>query len=233
MAFKPNIHYNTPLFSTVDEVIFSIMPDPTSSLPSIRARVTLKVGKNSHIDAEMLSFRHLSDQLEHVALVFAQADQIQLTPLVRLHSECLTGDVFHSSRCDCGEQLDETIELMAREGGVILYLRQEGRGIGLYNKIDAYVLQSDGMNTYEANRHLGFEDDLRDFTCAIEMLKALQIQQIELITNNPKKMHFIEASPIKLAAVRGTQAHIKQGNKQYLQTKVDAGQHKLDIDSKS
>ena len=202
-------------------------------MAQVRARVQLNVGKNSDIPAEIVSFSGLNDGQEHVALVFNQADTEQDVPLIRMHSECLTGDVFHSSRCDCGEQLDETIELMAREGGVILYLRQEGRGIGLYNKIDAYVLQSDGMNTYEANRHLGFEDDLRDFTCAIEMLQALQIQQIELITNNPKKMHFIEASPIKLAAVRGTQAHIKQGNKQYLQTKVDAGQHKLDIDSKS
>ena len=160
--------------------------DSSALLPTVRARVALKVGKHSHIDAELVSFHQLSDELEHVAIIFSQADQQQAAPLVRMHSECLTGDVFHSSRCDCGEQLDETIELMALSGGIILYLRQEGRGIGLYNKIDAYVLQSEGMNTYEANRHLGFEDDQRNFACAIEMLQALQVDQIELITNNPK-----------------------------------------------
>lgn len=156
-------------------------------MAEVRARVDFKVGAKSNIDAEILSFRGLKTDKEHVAVIFKQADQVQETPLVRMHSECLTGDVFHSSRCDCGEQLEETIQRMGESGGIILYLRQEGRGIGLYNKIDAYRLQSQGMNTYEANNHLGFDDDLRDFTEAAQMLQALGVSKIRLVTNNPKK----------------------------------------------
>ena len=146
---------------------------------NVRARVPFKVGINSNIPAELLSFNGLESGKEHVAIIFKGADKT-LAPLVRMHSECLTGDVFHSSRCDCGEQLDETIEKMGNVGGIILYLRQEGRGIGLYNKIDAYELQSQGMNTYEANNHLGFEDDLREFSEAAQMLRALGISEVRL-----------------------------------------------------
>ena len=162
---------------------------------NVRARVPFKVGLKSNIPADLLSFNGLESGKEHVAVIFKDADKT-IAPLVRMHSECLTGDVFHSSRCDCGEQLDETIEKMGELGGIILYLRQEGRGIGLYNKIDAYKLQSEGMNTYEANNHLGFGDDLRDFSEAAYMLKALGLTEIRLVTNNPKKIR--ELSGIKL-----------------------------------
>lgn len=108
-----------------------------NTMAEVRARIQLKVGAKSDIDAEMLSFHGLKTDKEHVAIIFKAADKNQALPLVRMHSECLTGDVFHSSRCDCGEQLEETIQKMGREGGIILYLRQEGRGIGLYNKLDA------------------------------------------------------------------------------------------------
>ncbi len=195
----------------------------------VRARVSLNVGIDSQIPAEILSFEHLKTKKEHVAIVFNRADNNEIYPLVRLHSECLTGDVFHSSRCDCGEQLEETIQKMGVDGGVLLYLRQEGRGIGLYNKLDAYQLQSEGMNTYEANNHLGFADDLRNFEDAADMLKALGILNIRLITNNPKKVTEIQEYGIILHEVIGTKVHIKDDNKSYLKAKVAHGKHKLDI----
>lgn len=201
----------------------------SKNMAEVRARVEFKVGANSSIDAELLSFHGLKTEKEHVAVIFKHADQTQQTPLVRMHSECLTGDVFHSSRCDCGEQLDETINRMAESGGIILYLRQEGRGIGLYNKIDAYKLQSEGMNTYEANNHLGFGDDLRDFTEAAQMLKALGIDKIRLVTNNPKKVNDLKQFGIEIEQVVNTSAHVKDGNEGYLKAKMSHGKHNLDL----
>lgn len=198
-------------------------------MASIRARVNLKVGRESNISAEIVSFNGLEKNKEHIALVFKKVDRYKKTPLVRIHSECLTGDVFHSSLCDCGEQLNESINLMSKAGGVILYLRQEGRGIGLYNKIDAYVLQHKGMNTYEANKELGFKDDLRSFDDAIKMLNALNISKVELITNNPKKISAFQNSNIDLINVRPTLVYLKKDNKKYLQTKVSQGFHKIEL----
>ncbi|WP_339388523.1 GTP cyclohydrolase II [Vibrio caribbeanicus] len=198
-------------------------------MAEVRARVDFKVGANSDIEAELLSFRGLLTDKEHVAVIFKKADLNQDVPLVRMHSECLTGDVFHSSRCDCGEQLDETIRRMAESGGIILYLRQEGRGIGLYNKIDAYKLQSEGMNTYEANNHLGFGDDLRDFTEAAQMLLALKLDKVRLVTNNPKKIQDLQACGIEISEVVHTSAHIKEGNEGYLKAKISHGKHKLKL----
>lgn len=198
-------------------------------MAEVRARVEFKVGAKSNIDAEILSFRGLKTDKEHVAVIFQQADQRDSVPFVRMHSECLTGDVFHSSRCDCGEQLDETINKMGESGGIILYLRQEGRGIGLYNKIDAYRLQSEGMNTYEANNALGFDDDLRDFTEAAQMLQALGVNKIRLVTNNPKKVRELQEHGIEIVEVVNTAAHIKMGNEAYLKAKVAHGKHHLKL----
>ncbi|MDQ2745303.1 MAG: GTP cyclohydrolase II RibA, partial [Chloroflexota bacterium] len=116
--------------------------------------------------AHLASFDHLSDSREHVALVFGDATA---GCLVRVHSECLTGDVLGSARCDCGPQLRESIAVLAKNGGVLLYLRQEGRGIGLYNKVDSYALQEGGLDTFAANRQLDFADDERDYSVASEM----------------------------------------------------------------
>ena len=196
---------------------------------NVRERVSLKVGINSNAPAELLSFNGLESGKEHIALIFKDVDKA-LVPLVRMHSECLTGDVFHSSRCDCGEQLDETIEKMAERGGIILYLRQEGRGIGLYNKIDAYKLQSQGMNTYEANNHLGFDDDLREFSEAAQILTALGIKNIRLVTNNPKKILDLQQNGINIVEVVGTKAHLKDGNEGYLKTKASYGHHRFNFD---
>ncbi|MCH2058376.1 MAG: GTP cyclohydrolase II RibA [Thalassotalea sp.] len=197
-------------------------------MSEIRARVSLKVGSKSDIDAEIISFTCFDKDNEHVAIVFKQADLNQDVPLVRVHSECLTGDVFHSSRCDCGEQLDEAIETMADIGGVILYMRQEGRGIGLYNKIDAYVLQSQGLNTYQANNELGFDDDQRSFEHAIAMLNAMDIDAIKLMTNNPRKAKAL-SEHVDVQAIVNTQVHMKSDNKEYLAAKKQHGKHDISI----
>ena len=121
------------------------------------------------------------------------------TPLVRLHSECLTGDVFGSERCDCGPQLREGVEAVAATGGFLLYLRQEGRGIGLYAKLDAYALQDTGMDTYEANLALGHGEDERDYTAAAQMLSALGANSIRLLSNNPDKAAQLTAHGISVS----------------------------------
>lgn len=194
----------------------------------VRARTGLKVGKNSDIDAEIISFSLFDKDNEHIALVFKQADKTQSQPLIRIHSECLTGDVFGSSRCDCGEQLNESIELMDQQGGILLYLRQEGRGIGLYNKLDAYVLQSEGMNTYDANKHLGFEHDERNFDVAVAMLKALSVNKVKLLTNNPRKLKAL-SDELELVEQVSTGVFVKPDNEKYLETKKTVGSHKLKL----
>ena len=196
----------------------------------IRAKVSLKVGKDSDIPSELLSFNGLESGKEHVAFIFKDPEQKNAVPLMRMHSECLTGDVFHSSRCDCGEQLNETIEKMGKQGGILLYLRQEGRGIGLYNKIDAYELQSQGMNTYEANNHLGFADDLRSFEEAALMLKAMGVEKVRLITNNPKKINDLKSFGIEITETIGTEVYRKDGNENYLAIKASHGKHRLKLD---
>lgn len=192
---------------------------------NIRARAQIKVGKHSHIDAEIISFEPLDKDNEHIALVFHQADKTNNKPIIRIHSECLTGDVFNSSRCDCGNQLDEAVELMGEKGGILLYLRQEGRGIGLYNKLDAYVLQQQGMNTYQANQHLGFEEDARDFEVAADMLKALSVEKVKLMTNNPRKVKSLEEHGINVDEVLATGVYTKPDNEHYLETKKSQGNH--------
>lgn len=197
-------------------------------MASVRARTDIQVGEKGTIAAEIVSFHELSDSKEHIALIFKGADK-QDSPLIRMHSECLTGDVFNSSRCDCGDQLNETIEQMSINGGVLLYLRQEGRGIGLYNKLDAYELQSKGMNTYEANKHLGFGEDERDFTSAVEMLEALGVNSVKLITNNPKKIKALQLSALDVEQIVNTQVYEKPDNKAYLHAKQSHGGHNIEL----
>ncbi|GLS89740.1 GTP cyclohydrolase-2 [Psychromonas marina] len=193
----------------------------------VKTKITLKVGAKSKVPAEIASFTNLSSEKEHIAIIFNNADQKQPSPLVRIHSECLTGDVFHSSRCDCGEQLDEAINLMAKEGGVILYLRQEGRGIGLYNKIEAYKLQSEGLSTYQANNQLGFADDLREYEEAGQMLSALNIHRLKLFTNNPLKVKALQECGIEIEKVISTSTHLKEDNDSYLKAKAKDAGHDL------
>ncbi len=195
----------------------------------IRNKVTIPIGRDHLHESEFVTFHDLSDDKEHVALIFKQADKAKNVPLVRLHSECLTGDIFHSARCDCGSQLEEAIEFMAEKGGILLYLRQEGRGIGLYNKIDAYSLQDTGLNTFEANHALGFGDDLRDFGIAAEMLSALNVKEIDLLTNNPQKAKTIESEGIKVRKQLQTGVYSNHHNHDYLDAKARVGNHNIDL----
>lgn len=149
--------------------------------------------------------------------------------LVRIHSECMTGDVFHSQRCECGEQLDAAMQMIVKEGGMVLYLRQEGRGIGLINKLKAYNLQDKGMDTAEANVHLGFEVDYRDYEIAIKILEDLGVKKIKLITNNPDKIEALENSGIELIERVPIQIKPKDRNIGYLQTKKNRLGHFLDL----
>ena len=145
------------------------------------------------------------------------------------HSECLTGDVFGSARCDCGPQLREAVERIAEHGGFLLYLRQEGRGIGLYAKLDAYALQDPGLDTYAANRALGFGDDERDYTAAAQMLAALGVPRIDLLTNNPDKPSQLRDLGVEVAHVVPTAVHAAPDNLRYLRAKVTHTDHTIDL----
>lgn len=199
-------------------------------MTTIRAQVPIKVGKDSSIPAILVSFDGLADEKEHVALCFAAPNESnKKTPLVRMHSECLTGDVFNSSRCDCGDQLEEAINKISAHGGVIVYLRQEGRGIGLYPKIDAYALQDQGYDTYEANEKLGYGEDERCFSVAADMLKQLDVTQLRLLTNNPQKEAILKACDIDVVEMVSTGVFKKHDNIDYLKSKKAKKSHKLDI----
>lgn len=168
------------------------------------------------------------DLAPHVALVHENYDPAKPV-LVRIHSECLTGDLFHSRRCDCGEQLAKALELTAEKGGVVIYLRQEGRGIGLINKLKAYNLQDEGLNTADANTHLGFEVDSRQYDLAIEILADLGIKQIHLLTNNPLKLEAIKHSGIEVTGRVPLIIEPKKENQSYLRTKRELMGHLLNI----
>lgn len=139
--------------------------------------------------------------------------------LVRLHSECLTGDVFGSKRCDCGFQLKESLRLISKEGGVFIYLRQEGRGIGIHNKIKAYALQDQGQDTVEANHTLGFDTDQRDYEDAVQILNDMAISNVKLITNNPAKSDYLNKAGINILEIVPMIKPIDDFNKNYLETK--------------
>lgn len=166
------------------------------------------------------------DGLEpHLAIVKGDVKD-QENVLVRIHSECLTGDIFGSARCDCGNQLATALKMIEKEGrGILLYLRQEGRGIGLVNKLKAYALQEEGKDTIEANRLLGFPADMRDFTVAAQILNSLEIRSIQLITNNPDKISQLKNKNIHVSGRVPIITEIQKHNKKYIQTKVDKMGH--------
>lgn len=177
--------------------------------------------------ARLFSFNGLVDGREHVAFglgdwsgALARSTTGGAAPLVRLHSECLTGDIFGSERCDCGPQLREAIERITEAGGFLLYLRQEGRGIGLYSKLDAYALQDTGLDTYQANIALGHAEDERDYSAAAQMLDALGVSRIALLTNNPDKADQLDRLGITVASVVPTGVFLSPANAGYLAAKA-------------
>jgi GTP cyclohydrolase II len=197
--------------------------------------VPLRFSDGYTTSARVFSFHGLVDGLEHVAFglgdrtaPLTSGDDAAL-PLVRPHSECLTGDVFGSQRCDCGPQLREAVERIADSGGFLLYLRQEGRGIGLYSKLDAYALQDAGLDTYEANLALGHGEDERCYLVAAQMLQALGVARIALLSNNPDKARQLTRYGITVIAQVPTGVHLSEANARYLAAKAGSGAHTLDI----
>jgi GTP cyclohydrolase II len=194
---------------------------------AVRTRVALPVRLGGvETVAEVVTFDGLSDGLEHLAVVLGRPGDV---PLVRLHSECLTGDVLGSRRCDCGPQLHEAVERIETAGGYLLYLRQEGRGIGLYAKLDAYLLQDGGLDTYDANLALGYAADARDYTAAAQMLAALGVTRLSLLTNNPDKAGQLRAHGLDVVRRVPTAVHLTASNRRYLSAKAGRGAHALEL----
>jgi len=172
------------------------------------------------------------EKMPHLALLSEHMDP-QSTVLVRIHSECITGDLFGSKRCDCGEQLDASLKMVAKNGGLIIYLRQEGRGIGIINKLKAYNLQDQGLNTIDANTHLGLEVDARQYDIAIKILDDLGIRSIDLLTNNPEKIEAIEKSSVQIKKRIPLIIPPQKENYSYLKTKKEEMGHLIIVDNKS
>ena len=196
---------------------------PTAAVRT-QVRVPLRFPDGYATTALVTSFTGLADGREHLALRLGDPEAV---PLVRPHSECLTGDVFGSERCDCGPQLREAVERITGAGGWLLYLRQEGRGIGLYDKLDAYALQDTGLDTYEANLALGHAPDERDYTVAAQMLRALGVSRVALLSNNPDKAAQLAAAGVDVARRTPTGVHLTAANARYLQAKVRTTGHDL------
>jgi GTP cyclohydrolase II len=214
-------------------VTHTVLPTAT-----VRRQVTvpLRFADGYGTTARVLTFDGLVDGREHLALglgdwqrALRRAAAGGPAPLVRPHSECLTGDVFGSQRCDCGPQLREAVERIADPGGLLLYLRQEGRGIGLYAKLDAYALQDAGLDTYEANVALGRGEDERDYSAAAQMLFALGADRVRLLSNNPDKAEQLSRSGVTITERIPTGVHVSAANVRYLATKASHTAHTLDL----
>ncbi|HEX6150441.1 GTP cyclohydrolase II [Nocardioides sp.] len=194
-----------------------------------RVRLPLRRSGGDVVDGVLHTFDGLADGREHV--VVALGDCVagppgSRVPLVRVHSECLTGDVLGSARCDCGPQLAEAVDRLSEQGGYLVYLRQEGRGIGLYNKIDAYALQDGGLDTFEANEALGFGGDERLYDVAAQMLLGLGVDRVQLLTNNPDKAAQLRAGGVAVEDSLPTGLHLSSANRRYLTAKAYRG-HRL------
>ncbi|WP_297982638.1 GTP cyclohydrolase II [uncultured Chryseobacterium sp.] len=193
----------------------------------------IKIQAEANVPTEYGKFRMIAfsenenDWMPHMAIISESTDFSQPVN-VRFHSECITGEVFHSKKCECGQQLDAAMKYIHENGGIIIYLRQEGRNIGIINKLKAYSLQEKGFDTVEANLQLGLPADDRDFKVAIEILNILEVKEINLLTNNPEKMQDVIESNVKLNKRIPLQIAANEISKSYLQTKKDYFGHLLE-----
>ena len=200
--------------------------EASEAAPTLRIASRARLPTRFAEQAEIVAFRSDDDGAEHVALVVGGPSG--RPPLVRLHSECLTGDVLGSLKCDCGPQLGTALEAIAASGwGILLYLRQEGRGIGLVNKLRAYALQDQGFDTVDANARLGFGDDERDFSVAAAMLAKLAQDSVRLLTNNPRKVEGLERAGLRVIERVPLKAAPNPHNRAYLETKRRRSGHAL------
>ena len=209
---------------------------------SIKDMIAFRLRKDSLVDMgeevdmptayghfRMIPFRQLSNGLEHFALIKGEWQEEEPV-MVRVHSSCATGDILGSMRCDCGEQLHKAMQMIDKEGkGVLVYMQQEGRGIGLMNKIAAYKLQEEGYDTVEANVHLGFKPDERDYGCGAQILRKLGVKKMRLLTNNPVKRVGLEAYGLEIVENIAIEIQPNPFNKRYLETKRDRMGHQLHL----
>lgn len=205
-------------------------PTPSEALTPVSAALVEFLAEarvpTEHGAFTMKLFREKATGLEHVAMVMGD---VQGSALVRVHSECMTGDVFGSLRCDCGPQLNFAMREIGRQGqGVVVYLRQEGRGIGLANKLRAYQLQDQGLDTVEANQHLGFAADLRKFDAAVEILSLLGVRSVRLMTNNPRKVQTLQDQGVQIEERVPVRSDVQAENERYLGTKARKLGHHID-----
>jgi GTP cyclohydrolase II len=211
----------------VDQVQRHAMPTGDDLVRVSEADVPLRQG----VMSRLVLFRDRRDASEHVAIVVGTPDASAVVP-VRAHSSCFTGDLLGSLRCDCGEQLQTAVQRLHGEGGgVLLYLAQEGRGIGLANKLRAYQLQDDGLDTVDADRHLGFSSDERSYAIAAEMLRQLGYTRIRLLTNSPHKVRELRGRGIDVEEMEPLLAPPNEHNQRYLATKRDRAGHLIPDDS--
>ena len=193
----------------------------------------LKIQAESNVPTEYGEFRMIafseseSDWMPHLAIVAKNTDFTKPVN-VRFHSECITGEVFHSKKCECGQQMDAAMNFIYKNGGILIYLRQEGRNIGIINKLKAYALQEKGYDTVEANLQLGLPADDRNFDVAIEILNILNVKEVNLLTNNPQKLKFVTDSNIRLNKRIPLQMDSTKESEAYLKTKKDYFGHLLE-----
>lgn len=177
---------------------------------------------------KVMAFAENSEDWMPQMVLIAENTDFSQPVNVRFHSECITGEVFHSKKCECGQQLDACMKYIQENGGILIYLRQEGRNIGIINKLKAYALQEKGLDTVQANLELGLPADDRNFSIAIEILKQLGVREINLLTNNPEKMKFVEDSDIKLVRRIPLQIQANESSENYLKTKKEYFGHLLE-----